>query len=123
MTAWWILSYEWTFSVYGDIVLKPWRAILLIYAAPGIIGGIGLYFYPESPKFMLSVGKRDEALKTVKWIYKTNRHVKNDFDFEVKQLAPEIDEDQQNRLIESTGRLFLIFIILFFISVILVWLY
>lgn len=104
MTAWWILSYEWTFNVYKDFVFKPWRAILLIYAAPGIIGGIGMFLFPESPKFMLSIGQRDAAFKTLKWIYRKNRNMKNDNFFEVKQLAQEIDEDQQKRISESKGR-------------------
>ena len=106
MTAWWILNYEWSLNLYGDFIFKPWRLILLAYAAPGIIGGLGLYYlYPESPKFMLSQGKRDEAFEIVKWIYKKNRNQKNVDDFEVKQLAAEIDEDQQKRLLECKGRL------------------
>ena len=33
---------------------------------------VALYYLPESPKFLLSVGKTDEALQTLNWIAKFN---------------------------------------------------
>jgi len=78
--ALWILSYEWSFEVYAGYLFRPWRLLLIIYALPGVIGGLWLCKMPESPKFLLSQGRNDEALKVVQWIYVRNRNKSSNID-------------------------------------------
>lgn len=57
----------------GDFVFRPWRLLLLVSLLPGFIGGLILLYYPESPKFLLSQEKNNEAIEAVAWISKFNR--------------------------------------------------
>lgn len=73
MSALWILSYDWRYELYEGYEFRPWRLLLLIYAAPGVLGGLWLYKFPESPKFLLSQSRNDEALEVVRWMYRRNK--------------------------------------------------
>lgn len=72
-TAWAVLSYDWSIPIVGDFVFRPWRLLMLLTLLPGIIGGLILIRYPESPKYLLSQQKEEEALIAVDWISKFNR--------------------------------------------------
>ncbi|ALC46845.1 CG31103, partial [Drosophila busckii] len=66
-TAWLVLSSGWDFGFH------PWRLIMLMNLLPGLIGGLLLLMYPESPKLLLSQNKENEAVEAVEWISKFNR--------------------------------------------------
>nr|XP_022914695.1 synaptic vesicle glycoprotein 2B [Onthophagus taurus] len=51
---------------------NSWRIFLLVCAVPSIIVGVLLFFLPESPKFLLSRGRNDEAIEIFKGIYQMN---------------------------------------------------
>ncbi|EDV93868.1 GH18057 [Drosophila grimshawi] len=91
-TAWAILSSDWSIHVVGEFVFRPWRLIMLASLLPGLIGGIILIYYPESPKLLLSQNRESQALSAVDWISKFNRglsvtHVLKNNEFSLK---PEI---------------------------------
>ncbi|KAH8341937.1 hypothetical protein KR059_005206 [Drosophila kikkawai] len=71
-TAWLVLSSDWAITL-GDFVFRPWRLMLLVSLLPGLIGGLVLLYYPESPKLLLSQDKTQEAKEAVAWISKFNR--------------------------------------------------
>lgn len=64
---------------------NSWRIFLLICAIPSFIVAALLLLLPESPKFLLSRGRHDEALAVFKGIYLTNTG-RNPEDYPVKQL-------------------------------------
>lgn len=71
--AWLLLPMEWAFVVPGlGIEWRPWRLLVIIYGAPSFISATCLLFFPESPKFLWTMGKSDEALNILKNIYKHN---------------------------------------------------
>ncbi|KAH8383935.1 hypothetical protein KR009_011380 [Drosophila setifemur] len=91
-TAWLVLSSDWSISV-GDFIFRPWRLILLVSLLPGLIGGLVLLYYPESPKFLLSQNKNKEAIEAVGWISEFNRgksihHVLNTNEFTLQSEDP-----------------------------------
>lgn len=90
--AWWILSYDWSYELYDDYNFRPWRLLLLTYAAPGVIGGIGLYNFPESPKYLLTQNREQEALTIVQWIYRKNKNSNNNDGLRIGQLISETNE-------------------------------
>jgi MFS transporter, VNT family, synaptic vesicle glycoprotein 2 len=57
----------WLFLVY-----RPWRLLLQIVSLPGVIGSFAIVFYHESPKFLLSKGKEDEAIAALQSIFSSN---------------------------------------------------
>ncbi|XP_013776762.1 synaptic vesicle glycoprotein 2C-like isoform X1 [Limulus polyphemus] len=49
-----------------------WRIFLVICALPAVISSIGLFFLPESPRFLLEKGRDGEAMVIYQNIFKTN---------------------------------------------------
>lgn len=65
---------------------SPWRVFILLNTIPSWIACAGLMFLPESPKFLLSLGKSSASLNTLKKIYLLNN---GDFvDYPCKHLVP-----------------------------------
>ncbi|KAF9823690.1 hypothetical protein SFRURICE_013171 [Spodoptera frugiperda] len=61
-----------TFSFYIpvlDIYFNSWRLLNLIFAVPCALSGIGCYFANESPKYLVSVGREEDALEVLKRMY------------------------------------------------------
>jgi hypothetical protein len=56
----WLISKEWTWLMFG-----------LCFS--GIISMVGCFLLPESPKFLLTKKKYDEARSAINWIAKFNR--------------------------------------------------
>lgn len=92
MTALWILSYDWKFDLYEGYQFRPWRLLLLVYASTAVIGGLCLYKFPESPKYLLTQNRNDEALEIVQWIYRTNKGEKNHDDLRIGKLMSEASQ-------------------------------
>ncbi|KAH8359590.1 hypothetical protein KR093_007779, partial [Drosophila rubida] len=102
--SWLILSSDWSINVFGDFHFRPWRLIMLANLLPGLIGGLILINYPESPKLLLSLNKESQAMEAVDWISKFNRgwpvtRILNRNEFTLK---PEIQMDE-NILANSKG--------------------
>lgn len=93
----WILTYNWCFELFSGYFFKPWRLLLLIYALPGVIGGIWLYTMPESPKYLLSQGRDGDALNIVRWVYRVNKGKLSNEGFEIEKLLPENVNDSDNK--------------------------
>jgi hypothetical protein len=85
------MSYEWRIELYEGYQFRPWRLLILLNSIFGIAGGTLLLFLKESPKYLLSVRKDDEALKVIKWIYRTNKKGDDD-DFNIYKLESEASE-------------------------------
>lgn len=56
----------------GIMTFTSWRLLVFIMGLPLGIVGILLMLYYESPKFLLSLGRKEEALKTLSQIFKWN---------------------------------------------------
>lgn len=94
--AWVLINQHWTFQIpFLNITYKPWRTFMLACGVPGFICALLLFYLPESPKYLLSVGRQDKALDALKRIYalnsksKTSKGEQTDFNI----LALVADED------------------------------
>ncbi|KAM3956099.1 uncharacterized protein ACR2FA_009946 isoform 1-T1 [Aphomia sociella] len=73
-----------------DVIFRPWRLLMIVLAIPSGIGGVAIYFFYESPKFLAYLGRNDEALEVLKYIYEINhRHGKEDFKVQSIKLGEE----------------------------------
>lgn len=71
-----------------SFVYNSWRIFLLICAVPSFIVAVLLFFLPESPKFLLTRGRVDEAMEIFKSIYAINTGNDRN-DYPVKHLILE----------------------------------
>ncbi|CAD6995138.1 unnamed protein product [Ceratitis capitata] len=91
--AWLVLSMDWSISITESYAFRPWRLLTFFNLLPGLIAAAALFVLPESPKLLLSLHKKEEALASVNWICK--RNTGKDLDqFGVKEIKVE-------RLVES----------------------
>ncbi|XP_031776975.1 synaptic vesicle glycoprotein 2B isoform X1 [Nasonia vitripennis] len=66
-----IIPQDWSFSI-GNYIIRSWQIYLIFCGVPILFGTTCLSFFPESPKFLMSQGRNDEALEVFKTIYSVN---------------------------------------------------
>ena len=68
-----IINQEWMFVIdFLNVEYKPWRLFVICCGSMSLLSGLCFVFLPESPKFMFTNGKKEEALSTLRKIYKLN---------------------------------------------------
>ncbi|CAG9580236.1 unnamed protein product [Danaus chrysippus] len=73
LLAWAIITQDWEFTLFGGgMVIHSWNIFLLATAMVPILTGLAAICLPESPKFLMSRGRNDEALEILKKIYSWN---------------------------------------------------
>ncbi|XP_071437301.1 synaptic vesicle glycoprotein 2C isoform X1 [Pithys albifrons albifrons] len=71
--AWAIIPhYGWSFSMGSAYQFHSWRVFVIVCALPCVSSVVALTFMPESPRFLLEIGKHDEAWMILKQIHDTN---------------------------------------------------
>ncbi|XP_050678030.1 solute carrier family 22 member 5-like isoform X2 [Leptidea sinapis] len=55
-----------------NLTFTPWRLLIIVLALPTGLGGIAIWFFCESPKFLANYGREDEALEVLKTIHRIN---------------------------------------------------
>lgn len=86
LIAWFIIpmKIDFTISAIG-FKFHSWNLFVAICALPSILIAIWLFFFPESPKFLIEVGDTDEALDVLKDIYHMNTGRPHD-EYPIKSL-------------------------------------
>ncbi|XP_068910938.1 synaptic vesicle glycoprotein 2B-like isoform X2 [Tenebrio molitor] len=90
-----ILPADINMEISNHFVLHSWNVYLLTCAIPPLLSGIIFIFLPESPKFLMTVGRNEEALALFEKIYSCNTG-KNKEDFPIKLLVDETRHDKAN---------------------------
>ena len=60
-------------EIFPGFYFSQWRILWISGVIPVFIAFIFLFFMPEAPKYYLSVGKQEEALKVLEWMSKLNK--------------------------------------------------
>ncbi|XP_055970373.1 synaptic vesicle glycoprotein 2B [Sorex fumeus] len=75
--AWTIIPhYGWGFSMGTAYHYHSWRLFVIVCALPCTVSLVTLKFMPESPRFLLEMGKHDEAWMILKRVHDTNMRAK-----------------------------------------------
>ena len=76
-------------SSLGSIEFHSWRLFIAVSALPSILGALLYFILPESPRFLLEVGKERKAVKVLERVYKINHLFrKNVPEFPVSSPTP-----------------------------------
>ncbi|KOC68366.1 Synaptic vesicle glycoprotein 2B [Habropoda laboriosa] len=90
--AWIIVPQNWSIVLWdGAFVYNPWRLFLSVCGLPMLIGVVCLSLFPESPKFLMSQGRMEDALKVFRTIYRINTG-KPAEEYPIQHLGNEISE-------------------------------
>lgn len=60
--AWLVLSLDFKTSIMGLFDYRPWRLLVVINALPGLAAVLGLWFFPESPKYHMAQVRHAQGL-------------------------------------------------------------
>lgn len=74
-----VKEYGVSLSITESYSITPWRIQMLIHLLPGLASFVVYIKLPESPKFLISTGKSDQALQVLKYIHQTNCNGKEAF--------------------------------------------
>ncbi|XP_069704225.1 synaptic vesicle glycoprotein 2B-like isoform X2 [Periplaneta americana] len=69
--AWLVIPQSWSYQVPG-FTYNSWRIFVAMLAVPSTLGALILLCFPESPKYLLAVGKHQEALLVLSKMYTAN---------------------------------------------------
>lgn len=59
-------------SKFYHLELHSWNFFILVCAIPSLLGSFLHIFMPESPKFLMTVGRNEDALRVFKKVYSLN---------------------------------------------------
>ncbi|CAL1688229.1 unnamed protein product [Lasius platythorax] len=77
--AWLVIPQPWSIVFWdGAFVYNSWRIYLSICGLPMLIGAFCFCFFPESPKFLMSQDRNEDALEVFKKIYSINTGLPKD---------------------------------------------
>ncbi|CAB3235115.1 unnamed protein product [Arctia plantaginis] len=93
LLAWAILTKNMDFYIFNYFVIHSWNIFLFTTALIPLLTGLAFLCLPESPKFLMSRGRNEEALAIFRTIYKWNTG-KPAEEFPVKTLVEEKNEQQ-----------------------------
>jgi VNT family MFS transporter (synaptic vesicle glycoprotein 2) len=80
LIAWVIIPLDIEIRIMDVFKFKSWNLFVALCALPSVSIAIWLFFFPESPKFLIEVGETDEALEILKEIYHINTgNSRNDY--------------------------------------------
>ncbi|XP_012227333.2 synaptic vesicle glycoprotein 2B-like [Linepithema humile] len=85
--AWMVVPQSWLFVFWdGAFVYNSWRIFLSLCGVSTLLGIICLCFFPESPKFLMTQNRNEEALEVFKRIYSMNTGLPKD-DYPIRALG------------------------------------
>ncbi|XP_047651937.1 synaptic vesicle glycoprotein 2B isoform X3 [Phacochoerus africanus] len=95
----------WGFSMGTNYHFHSWRVFVIVCALPCTVSMVALKFMPESPRFLLEMGKHDEAWMILKHVHDTNMRAKGAPEkvFTVSNIKTPKQMDEFIEIQSSTG--------------------
>lgn len=72
LLGWIIIPNDWEWELFGNFILRPWRIVLLSTSVTHLITLILMYSLPQSPMFLMSINREEDALIALKIMYRMN---------------------------------------------------
>ena len=110
--AWLISPADIGTSADSDFIYNSWRIFVAICGLPALAVCLALLFMPESPRFLLSKGLENEALKVFQMIFRQNTGAVYGSDYPVTRLRvdrPRIYDSNAGKLSEILKNTFALF--------------
>ncbi|XP_064212298.1 synaptic vesicle glycoprotein 2C [Tribolium castaneum] len=86
LLAWSILPLNINFGLFGGFEFHAWNLFLLVTMFPTVIAGVAFFLMPESPKYLMSKGNNEDALKVFEKIFAMNKKQPKE-EYPVKSLV------------------------------------
>lgn len=66
-----VMPMSWKFEIFG-LMYTPWRMYILVSSLINALALAAVIYLPESPKFLLTMGRNEEALDVLRRVYSVN---------------------------------------------------
>ncbi|EEZ98360.2 hypothetical protein TcasGA2_TC000817 [Tribolium castaneum] len=100
--AWAVLPQNYYFSLFNKTLeFHSWNIYLFICGFPALFSTVIFIFMPESPKFLMTVGQNDKALKVFQKIYSVNSRNPPET-YPIRQLVDEIEVKKNSQSKHTT---------------------
>lgn len=74
-----VINQSWSFYVpFFDVNFTSWRLFICLGALPGLLAALAFLYLPESPKYLFSKGRTNEANKVIKRVYSLDQEISNE---------------------------------------------
>ncbi|XP_046682496.1 synaptic vesicle glycoprotein 2B-like isoform X2 [Homalodisca vitripennis] len=90
LAGWMTLRGSWAVDLWF-VTFTPWRLFYLVCGLPSLLCGTLFYFTPESPKFLLTRGKKGDTMKILQRVHSVNSG-KLPHTFPVESVSMDTDE-------------------------------
>ncbi|KAF5299450.1 hypothetical protein FQR65_LT01030 [Abscondita terminalis] len=92
--AWLIFTDKINIPIFDSyIVIRSWNVFLFVCSIPSFMASIIYFMMPESPKYLMSMGKNKEALQVFRKVYSVNTGLSPDT-YPVRVLVEEKPEEK-----------------------------
>eukprot|EP00731_Ephydatia_muelleri_P012149 Em0006g1043a len=105
--AWMIVPAEINLSL-GSLQIHSWRVFIIVSSIPSILGACLYFFLPESPRFLLEVGKQEQAMKGLRLAYRLNHIHRPGKEFPIKSIDIRVTPKNQATDQPSSIRLWIV---------------
>lgn len=87
--AWAIIPQAWDFTLLGGkFAIHSWHIFLAVCCIPSLLSGICVLFLPESPKFLMSKGRNEQAMAVFRTLFALNTGGQRS-EYPIKELVNE----------------------------------
>ncbi|XP_046743761.1 synaptic vesicle glycoprotein 2A-like [Diprion similis] len=101
--GWGILPLDFELDILG-LSFRSWRLFVLILGLPGLISFLGLLRFPESPKFLVLIGRHRDAVDILQDVYRSNGGSKTGSKYPVSEIiAPASMSMDQDVMAAKSG--------------------
>ncbi|XP_023013525.2 synaptic vesicle glycoprotein 2B [Leptinotarsa decemlineata] len=100
LLAWGILPQSIYFRLFGVLDIHSWNVFILATILAPLICASTSYFAPESPKFLMTSGRNEEALRVFRMAYSMNTG-KSVESYPIKQLVDERSHMTRRKSVEK----------------------
>ncbi|KAK9884936.1 hypothetical protein WA026_009172 [Henosepilachna vigintioctopunctata] len=104
-----ILPAKIEFTLFNYLNMHSWNVFLMVVALPSFFGGIMFFLMPESPKFLMTNGRNEEALEVMRFVYKMNTgQPKNTYPIDslvLERKQKDTKKDSKRALVEGLNQL------------------
>lgn len=94
--GWALQRYNVHLDITDNYTLHPWRIQMILALIPAALAGFICYCLPESPKYLVSIGRTDKAMAVLNRIHVSNG--KSPDDFPIKALKEEMSTSNKKTL-------------------------
>ncbi|KAG8231225.1 hypothetical protein J437_LFUL005899, partial [Ladona fulva] len=102
--AWLVIPQTWSYTTSGGgFTFNSWRFFVALCGVPSVINACFLCALPETPKFLMSKNKLDEAYMVFQKIHRYNRGKKHEYEVKALQAAEIISKPSKNGSVNSVG--------------------